>query len=224
MEEAEKSGGDGQLESAEEHLYFLAIERVFIEERGSPLYLSPKDWQVALRWYEAGIPLEWVERTLREIFEQRRAKGTADKILSLGYCRRSVEAAWKRQQKMQAPDVEPEPAIDVAARLAALAAALPLGLAARDGWRRRIVELEGGAERVEKELEELDREMFAAVSADLDEGERRAIDDALARAMAHVARLPPPQLEEAKARLFERILRERLGLPVLSLFSPEAAP
>ena len=33
-----------ELESSEAHLYFLAIEKVFLEERGSPLCLSPKDW------------------------------------------------------------------------------------------------------------------------------------------------------------------------------------
>ena len=129
---------DPELESAPEHLYFLAIEKTFIEERGAPLSLSPKDWHVARRWYDAGIPLEWVERTLREVFEKRRAKGTADKILNLGYCRRSVEAAWKRYQKMEAPELAAAAEIDVAARLAALAAALPSGLGDREAWARRL--------------------------------------------------------------------------------------
>ena len=57
------------LDSSPEQLYFLAIEKVFVELRGSPLYLSPKDWKIARGWYDGGIPIEWVERTLREIFE-----------------------------------------------------------------------------------------------------------------------------------------------------------
>lgn len=211
------------LPSSAEQLYFLALEKVFIAERGSPLYLSPKDWHVALAWYEAGIPLEWVERTLHEIFEQRRSRGTDDKIVSLGYCRRSVEAAWKRQQKLAAPPVE-TPAIDVAARLAALAAALPEDLAARDAWARRLTELEGTAEEVEARLQELDRELLEAAST-VDPQTRARLDEDLRGALANLARrLPAAELEGVEARLAERLLRDLLGLPVLSLFAPEAEP
>jgi len=213
-----------ELESSAEQLYFLALERVFIDERGSPLYLSPKDWHVALAWYEAGIPLEWVERKLREIFSERRARGTVHKVVSLGYCRRSVEAAWKRHQKLAAPPVE-TPAIDVAARLAALAAALPRTLASRDAWARRLMEETGGAEEVEARLQELDRELLAAAASEVDPKTRARLDDELAGALANLARrLPAAELAGVEARLAERLLREHLGLPVLSLFAPEAVP
>lgn len=218
------SDADPELESSDEHLYFLAIEKVFIDERGSPLYLSPKDWQVARAWYEAGIPLEWVERTIREIFEQRRARGTDDKLVSLGYCRRSVEAAWKRRQKLAVPDVE-GPEIDVAARLEALAAALPTTLPARDDWCRRLNQLEGGAEEVESKLQELDRELVEAAAAGLDAATRARLDDALARALGKLSRrLPEAELAGVEAQLAERLLRDHLALPVLSLFAPEAGP
>lgn len=211
-----------ELESSDEHLYFLAIEKVFIDERGAPLYLSPKDWLVARAWYEAGIPLEWVERTIRELFEKRRARGTDDKLVSLGYCRRSVEAAWKRQQKLAVPDVE-APAIDVAARLAALAAALPATLASRGDWARRLTALQGGAEEVESKLQELDRELLEAATAGLGEAARARLDDALASALAKLARrLPEAELAGVETQIAERLLREHLALPVLSLFAPEA--
>lgn len=224
MAEVGASDDEG-FESSEDQLYFLALEKVFIEERGSPLYLSPKDWQVARKWHEAGIPIEWVERTLRELFAARRAKGTADKVISLGYCRRSVEAAWKRYQKMQAPVVEAAPPIDVAARLESLAGALPEGLRRRDAWCARMRALEGEPEAVEEKLRELDREVFDAATQELDDATRSAVAEALEQALARLAgRLRAADLEGARDELRERILRERLGLPVLSLFAPEAEP
>ncbi len=224
-EEAPPAPFETELESSPEHLYFLAIEKAFIAERGSPLYLSPKDWLVAERWHEMGIPLEWVERTLRDIFETRRAKGTAKKIVSLGYCRRSVEAAWKKQQKMRAPEVATVPEIDVAARLAALAAALPPAMPDREAWGRRLGELEGGAEAVEERLKDVDRQVMEAAAAGLDKSERRRIEEDLARAVANLARrLPARELRGVEKQLREQLLRDYLGLPVLSLFAPEASP
>ncbi|MBV8200232.1 MAG: hypothetical protein JOZ15_06380, partial [Acidobacteria bacterium] len=37
-------------------------------------------------------------------------------------------------------------------------------------------------------------------------------------------RLAAAEIERARARLARQVLRERLGLPMLSLFSPEARP
>lgn len=218
-----EAGDDPDLESSEEQLYFLAIEKVFLEERGSPLYLSPKDWHLARKWYEEGIPLDWVERTLRELFEKRRAKGTAEKVINLGYCKRSVEAAWKRYLKMGAPEVEAVE-IDVAARLAALARALPPGLEGRGHWSDRIVGLEGGPEQVEEQLGELDREIFESVREGLGDETREQVRRKVDGALANLARrLPPKELAGVEAQLTERVLREHLALPVLSLFALEAA-
>ena len=216
---------DAELESSEAQLYFLAIEKVFLEERGSPLCLSPKDWHIARRWYEDGIPLDWVERTLHELFEKRRAKGTLDKVVNLRYCKRSVEAAWKRYQKMISPEVEAAIAIDVAPRLAALSEALPPRLTDRQRWRQRLLELEGSPEEVEGRLQEMDREIFAAVEAALDPESREQILQGVEKALANLARrLPAERLASASAQLHERAIREYLALPVLSLFAVEAAP
>lgn len=217
--------GGADFESSEEQLYFLAIEKVFLEERGSPLCLSPKDWHLARKWHEEGIELEWVERTLRELFEKRRARGTVDKVLSLGYCRRSVEAAWKRHLKMASPAVEAVE-IDVGARLAALARVLPPELAGRDRWVERIVRLGGSPEKVEAELGELHRELVEIVREGLDAEGRAEVRRKVEKALANLARrLPAKELAGVEAQLAERVLREHVGLPVLSLFAvEEAAP
>ncbi len=215
-------------EPAGPHPYFLAIEDVFLELRGAPLQLSPKDWQVAKRWYEDGIPFELVERTVRELFARREAKKDEEKkdqkVWGLGYCKRAVLGAWRRQQELQAPAAGgDEEELDLAARLDNLAAALPEGLAGRDAVVERIRSLVGDAETVEGRLAELDREVFETAAAALPASEAAAVDRELAASRAALAeRLPADELERAGDRLREEILRRRLGLPVLSLFAPEA--
>ncbi len=210
------------------HPYFRAIEDLFIDLRGSPLMLSPKDWQIARDWYREGIPLDLVERTVRRIFASRKAKedeGKHKKIWTLGYCKQSVKAAWRRQQVLQAPGAGGEDEeLDLAARLANLAAALPEGLAGRDGFAERIRALDGGAETIEEQLVELDRELFRRASEALEPSQAEAVERELAASRAALAdRLPAAELERAGERLREEILRRRLDLPVLSLFAPEAA-
>src|SRR3954452_25306063 len=117
-----------------DHAYFQAVEEIFVELRGSPLLLSPTDWQVARRWHQEGIPLDLVRRTLEEVFAKRRERGAKGKISSLRYCAPAVEAAWGDLRELTAPGHRVEaPASEVAPRVAALAAALPqdLDLAAR---------------------------------------------------------------------------------------------
>ncbi len=52
---------------------------------------------------------------------------------------------------------------------------------------------------------------------------RSEIDSAVEKTLASLGgRLPAAELESSRERLARQILRRRLSLPVLSLFSPEA--
>lgn len=207
------------LESA--HAYFHAIETVFIELRGAPLMLAPADYHVAKDWLEAGIPLALVERTLRDYFHRRREQGKTDTVRGLRRVRKAVEKAWKVQRELQAAGVEIviEP-FDPAERLAALARALPAGLLGRAAWVERLQVLSGDPSVVETRLAELDGELIAELEASLGETERAALDARLRAALAMLARhLPESELARTGARLREELLREQVGLPVLSLFA-----
>ncbi len=199
-----------------EHRYFQAIEQVFTEYRGG--LLSPKDWQIARRWYGAEIPLELVLTTIQVVFESR---PNAERIWSLGYFNREVTSAWRTQQQLQAaaaPVVARE--VDVAGRLHNLAASLPEALA---DVAARIRALEGDAETVEGRLAELDREVFSTVAESLSLADLEAIDRELAESRSALAdRLPAEELDRAMVALRERMVREVVGLPMLSLFSLEA--
>lgn len=216
---------DSDFEASPEHLYFLSIEKVFIELRGSPLALSPADWKVSRAWHEAGIPFELVEATLREVFERRRARGTERKMTSLRSCRRSVEAAWERQRELRAAAAVPSaaPPIDVGKRLEALAAALPAKLPGRGEVEARLRSLRGEAAAVEEALAELDQEILAAAEDAFTDAEKAALEKDLESVLAKLRRrLGAEQLQGARRDLREKLLRERLGLPELSLFAPEA--
>jgi hypothetical protein len=212
-----------------DHAYFLAIEDQFVRLRGAPLLLSPADWQVARRWHRQGVPLELVRRALEEVFARRRERGAKGRISSLRYCAPAVEAAWVEQAELAAPGarVAAEPFV-AATRLAALAAALPGGFARAAELRQRLAELARAGldpQAVEERLAELDGAMLDGALADLAPAERPALDAAVERTLAALAgRLAAAEIERARARLVRQVLRERLGLPILSLFSPEALP
>jgi len=219
-------GSDG----LDDHAYFLAIEDHFVRLRGAPLLLSPADWQAARRWHRQGIPIELVRRAIEEVFARRRERGAKGRISSLRYCAPAVEAAWVEHSELAAPGGRVAPEVfDAAARLSALAAALPADLAGAAALRAELATLaaEGGSgldpQGVEERLAEIDRQVLEAALAGLAAAEREALDAAVEKALGAISgRLAAAEIELARGRLARQVLRERLGLPILSLFSPEA--
>jgi hypothetical protein len=216
---------DGDFDAQEsDHAYFQAIEEIFVVLRGSPLLLSPADWQVARRWHRDGIPLDVIRDALREVFERRKERGAKGKISSLRYCAPAVEAAWAERRELTTPGEGAQaPAFDVEARLRSLSAALPAELTGRDLLAGRLAALAGDPPQVEQALAGLDREMLGGAASALDEAIRSEVAAAVERTLAGLrSRLPADEIERSRERLTHQVLRQRLRLPVLSLFSPDA--
>lgn len=218
---------EGELPASEEHRYFRAIEAVFIALRGAPLLLSPSDWRVAQGWYRQGIPLDLVTRGLADIFAKRAERGATGFVSSLRYCGRAIEALWAEARELQgaAASRREQPAFDGEARLEALAAALPATLVDREHWVAALLACADGAgsEATEAALEALDRELLAAVLADLDAATRSALESEVEVAVTRLGdRLTGDDQARTRERLTRDRVRRRLGLPVLSLFAPEA--
>lgn len=210
---------------AEVRTYFHLLEEHFIRLRGSPLLLSPEDWRQAEEWHGRGIPVELVLAVMEQVFARRAERGAAGKIHSLRYCAPAVEAAWEEVSSLTAPGRRRRPQrLDTGARLAALAAALPAGLEGRNELAARILGLAGETSEIEAALALLDEEIVAGELERLSEDGRAALEGRTRRALEALAgRMEEDELAEARARLLRQALRRQLGLPVLSLFSPEAA-
>ena len=206
--------------SEEDVAYFHAVEAAFVRLRGAPLLLSPADFQVAKRWRREGVPLSLVVATLEDVFAKRRERGAKDRINSLRYCARAVDAAWAEVRELQGPgrrEVASE--TPVGERLSVLADALPAGLAGRDDWRARVLALAGSAEVVEQALRVLDDELTAAVDAGLDAAARGQIDAEVEAILEGLRdRFPESDLAALRSQLHRQRLRRAAGLPVLTLF------
>ena len=100
--------------AALDHAYFQALEETVIRLRGTPLLLSPADWQIAKRWRRKGIPLSLVTRVLEEIFLRPTSARGKSAARSLRYCAKAVENEWSQSERMAATGVRGTPAeIDV---------------------------------------------------------------------------------------------------------------
>lgn len=201
--------------------YFRSIENTFIRLRGAPLLLSPADWQTARRWHEAGIPLSVIREVLEGVFERVRERDPKRRVSSLSYCAPAVEEAWREIEDLTAAGgrIEADP-VDVPERLRLLVEALPVGWPVGNEIGRRLIELEGGAESVEKALESLDQRMLDLAEEALDEGSRQALAEQTRKALERALRGGGVDSEiELERRLFREFLRRHLGLPTLSLFA-----
>lgn len=211
--------------SGSEQEYFRHIEEIFIGLRGAPFLLSPADWHLAQGWYERGIPVDVVQSALETVFERRAERGAEGKVQSLRYCAAAVESAWRERLELGvAQPAGGGESIDVEARLGRLAEALPDELERRADWQARIRRVAGTAKEAEDRLADLDRELTTEILEGLDPTARRRLEAEVDRALAGVRkRLAPDVLEADRRRLMRETARRRGGLPLLSLFAPEAS-
>jgi len=92
--------------------YYQEIARAFLERRGGPLLLSPKDQAAIAVWEEKKIPLRVVIEGIGRTFDGLKARGRATKAVSLAFCDREVEAAFAQHRdraagRRKAPGIEP---------------------------------------------------------------------------------------------------------------------
>lgn len=112
------------------------------------------------------------------------------------------------------------PAIDVRARLEALAERIPETMATT---RNAILELTGDVEGIEEALSRLERQALDSLPDHLG---HEVMAEISGKRDAHVLRLRsrmgPDKLATAGREILEKLMRDRAGLPELSLFAPEA--
>jgi hypothetical protein len=189
--------------------YFNEIESHFAARRGTPFILNAKDWALLKSWSDEGIPLPIVIEAIDTVFDRFNAMDR--KVNGLSFCKYAVKELWKERKELQvgaeekSPEENVEPLLDaLAVRLEAVAAAAPFAARVRGLARERSVP------RVEEQLMELEEELIAALIP--------LADDLRAEARA----LTSGADEKTRARTEEahlrRLVREKFGLPRLSLF------
>jgi DNA-binding transcriptional MerR regulator len=217
-------------ETAEARDYFEAAEAAFIRRRGTPFLLSPEDFALLKQWRALGVPLEAIEAGIDEAFTRREERSAIGRVNSLSYCRDAVLEAWERRAETSrgkgGPAALTEP--DTRATLAELSRRLeetrlersdldaPLATALR--FLGRLAESGKSSEEIESSLARLDRRLAKELYEALSEDERAEIDRQVAGLLAGAsARMDPAAADKTARTLTRRSVRERLGLPRLSL-------
>lgn len=218
------SSTDADAGDAADQAYFLAIERAFLALRGQSTLLAADDWQTAREWHRTGIPADFVVAVMEALFERQRERRSKRGISSLRYFRGAVAAAWDEHLALVAGGVRgdlADPGPPAAVRLAALAAAIPDATLDAAATRARIAALGGGLDEIERALAAIEADLLERFEARLVTAERERLTASVERAIA-LAGVPAAARDELRASLTRQRLRQLAGLPVLSLFSPEA--
>ena len=219
-------------ETGEDRAYYAAAEAAFIRRRGTPFLLSPRDFALLKEWRALGVPLEAIEAGIDEAFSWREERSAVGRVNSLSYCRDAVLEAWERRMETSrgrgaaaSPD-DPDARkilVELARQLAEARARRPDLGDPLDAAVRAIARM-GASEKtgaeIEASLARLDKRLAKELAEALSGPERESLDAEVARLLGAAGtggRMDEAALEKTRRALTRRIVRERLGLPRLSL-------
>ena len=147
--------------------YYQSIARAFLERRGPPLLLSPRDQALIGDWEARRIPLRIVLEAIGRTFDGLRSRGRGTRGVSLAACARHADEAFAQYRDRVAggrdaaaprPDKRERARREITKALDGLppedgriAALLRAALAVLDEARPD----EAGLERIDAEIEEL---------------------------------------------------------------------
>lgn len=78
--------------------YYRSIARAFLERRGPPLLLSPRDQALIGDWEARRIPLRIVLEAIGRTFDGLRARGRGTRGVSLAVCARHADEAFAQHR------------------------------------------------------------------------------------------------------------------------------
>jgi hypothetical protein len=209
--------------------YFLEIEAHFAARRGTAFVFSARDWALMKSWRDEGIPLPVVIEAIDHCFNKRSESGRKGAISSLRYCRHAVKELWDDRKDLSVGSAADLPESSPSARLEELAAALEESAGAAEGGVaaaittaadgvRRAAE-ERSVPAIEERLMAIEDELLASLSELIGEEQRNSLQAEVDRLLAGYAGLDPKTRAKTRDANFRRLLRRRLALPRLSLFS-----
>jgi hypothetical protein len=198
--------------------YFQEIEAHFALRRGTPFILNAKDWALMKKWFDDKVPLPVVIEAIDTVFERNETSGRKKVISSLSYCRHSIKELWDERRNLYvgAGDMTPEAGPE--ALLEALAVQLETSdVAAPFAARVRALASEKSIPKIEERLIDLERELIDAFIATAPT-EIEAIRTDIATALGDTTKLDQKTRARTEEANLRRLVRERFGLPRLTLF------
>jgi hypothetical protein len=225
----------------EEEEYFRMIEDYFVQKRGNPMLLSPKEWGLIREWQEGGIPAEVVLRAIDRGYEKK--KEEFESPVTLTYFRRIVKSEYKRFLKSQeglASEVHKESASNVMEFLEKLLHSLEESSkqAGHAGNQAMADLLQGCREklstdvvkpfqenqtmdlqRVEHQLATLEKEIEKALLQTISESQLNSFrEDAMRELKTFQEKIEFPVYQEMINRALIKSVRKLYNIPRLSLF------
>jgi hypothetical protein len=199
--------------------YFVEIEGHFAQCRKTPFILSAKDWALMKKWREEAIPLPVVIEAIDTVFANNETSGRRKVISSLSYCRHAVKEIWNERRELYAGAHDVLPEADPLALLEALAESLKASpLAEPFAGRVRALAAEKSVPAIEAKLLDLEGELIESIIAAEPDGVA-AIRTQVAAALAGSPAMEEKTRARTEAANLRRLVREKFGLPRLSLFS-----
>jgi hypothetical protein len=194
--------------------YFLDIEAHFSVRRNTPFILSAKDWALMKKWRDEGVPLPIVIEAIDTVFEKNEASGRRKVISSLSYCRHAVKELWQERKDLFVGGADETPESSPAVRLDALAGELESStVAAAFADRVRALASEKSVPKIEERLIDLEREMFEAIAENVSDLRKE-----VAANLGDTSKLDEKTRARTEEANLRRVIRERYGLPRLTLF------
>ncbi len=86
--------------------YYQTIARAFLERRGGPFFLSPKDQSTIAAWEAKRIPVRVVLEGIGRTFDGLRTRRRGTKGVSLSFCERQVDASFAQHKDRTAGRVK----------------------------------------------------------------------------------------------------------------------
>jgi len=226
---------DVHLQEDADGSYYQEVESYFVSRRGSPLFITPDEWDLVFRWEQMGVPLDVVKEGIDRVFERPKS---LLKPRRLGYCRQTVEAAFRRFRESsfgsRAVGTAKEDAgaeahlLSMSSALRELAALwsekekeLSLFLErASDAVRSLSARVDEAPGEVERELQELGGKLVVELESVAGDSAREELRrEAESSLESYRDRMPEKIYMAALESGYRRRLRRKLGLPTLSLYT-----
>jgi hypothetical protein len=224
-----KPSSSAKTDSASEDDYYLQIESHFSSRRGTPFIFSAKDWALLQQWKESGIPLPLVIEAIDQCFEKKEKGGRRRTISSLRYCRHAVTEIWEERKELLVGSAGDIPEIDPYSRLSEIADAILARAAETDvaisselsaaSQRMRAIPAGRSIPQIEDELLRIEQELIDRLLAILPARVQSELEQEVEQELAGYSAKSPSVQEKTRAANLLRLLRRRLSLPRLSLFS-----